>query len=559
MQHSRRARPPFVLVLALLSACAAADAPTPTASSKPTGVFGEFLVGRFALDQSDPQTAASQLLQAHASRPDDTELLQQAFIAALSGGRPEAVELARQLPDSQPAQLLLGAVQARAGHWQAAEQHFRALPRQGLAQVLQPLLIAWAQQGAGHTDAALSTIRPYLDGQRFRGVYALHSALIADQAGRTADAGRLYRLAVSEYGTTNLRLAQIVASWQARQGQFGEAQKTLAGMAADASELSISLPALAAAVAKPPVATAVDGIAESYLALAAALSQQDAGQFALLLLHLSLDLRPDFTAARLLAADILDSQHLTEKAQQVLAQVRPDDTLIGVVRLHRATESERLGHVDDATRELRKVAQDYPDSPIPAIREGDLLRSKQRFSDAITAYDRAIARISQPTEQDWLVFYDRAICYERAHQWAKAEADFKHALTLAPDQPYVLNYLGYSWADMGQHLNQAREMIEKAAQHRPNDGAIVDSLGWVMLRQGDIDDAVRTLERAVELEPEDAAINGHLGDAYWASGRKLEATYQWRRALTFNPEPADAVKLEAKLQGSKPISVVSGQ
>jgi len=548
-----------MLVLALLSACAAADAPTAAASSDTTGVFAQYLVGRFALDQSDPQTAAAQFLQARASRPDDTELLQQAFIAALTAGRPEAAELARQLPDSQPAQLLLGAIQARAGHWQAAEQHFRALPHQGLAQLLQPLLIAWAQQGAGHTDAALATIHPYLDGQRFRGVYALHSALIADQAGRMTDAARLYRLAVSEYGTTNLRLAQIVASWQARQGQPGAAQKTLAAMAADAPELSISLPALLSAVTRPPVANAIDGIAESYLALAAALNQQDAGQFAMLLLHLALELRPDFTPARLLAADILDSQHLTEKARQTLAQVRGDDTLIGVVRLHRATESERLGHVDDATRDLRKLAQDYPASPLPAMREGDLLRSKQRFAEAITAYDRAIARISQPMEQDWLVFYDRAICYERAHQWAKAEADFKHALSLAPDQPYVLNYLGYSWADMGQHLHQAREMIEKAIQHRPNDGAIVDSLGWVMLRQGDIDDAVRTLERAVELEPEDPAINGHLGDAYWAAGRKLEATYQWRRALTFNPEPADAVKLEAKLQGSKPISVVSGQ
>src|SRR5690242_5282483 len=128
MQHSRRARPPFILVLTLLSACAAADAPTAAASSDITGVFGQYLVGRFALDQSDPQTAAAQFLQARASRPDDTELLQQAFIAALTAGRPEAVELARQLPDSQPAQLLLGAVQARAGHWQAAEQHFRALP-----------------------------------------------------------------------------------------------------------------------------------------------------------------------------------------------------------------------------------------------------------------------------------------------------------------------------------------------------------------------------------------------------------------------------------------------
>ena len=87
----------------------------------------------------------------------------------------------------------------------------------------------------------------------------------------------------------------------------------------------------------------------------------------------------------------------------------------------------------------------------------------------------------------------------------------------------------------------------------------MDSLGWVMLRQGEVTEAVRTLERAVELDPEDASINGHLGDAYWAAGRKLEATYQWRRALIFNPEPEDAAKLEAKLQNGRPSTVVSGQ
>jgi Flp pilus assembly protein TadD len=193
------------------------------------------------------------------------------------------------------------------------------------------------------------------------------------------------------------------------------------------------------------------------------------------------------------------------------------------------------------------------------MREGDLLRGRQRFLEAIGAYDRAIARIKTPGPTDWIVFYDRGICYERSRQWGKAEADFKHALALAPDQPFVLNYLGYSWADMGENLTQARAMIDRAVQHRPNDGAIVDSLGWVMLRQGEVTDAVRTLERAVELDPEDASINGHLGDAYWAAGRKLEAVYQWRRALTFHPEPDDAAKLEAKLQGDQPPTVVSGQ
>ena len=111
----------------------------------------------------------------------------------------------------------------------------------------------------------------------------------------------------------------------------------------------------------------------------------------------------------------------------------------------------------------------------------------------------------------------------------------------------MLNYLGYSWADMGHNLDKARQMIQAAAKARPNDGAITDSLGWIQFRQGDVAEAVKTLERAVELEPEDATINGHLGDAYAAAGRKIEAEYQWRRALTLNPTPDDAAKLEAKL------------
>jgi tetratricopeptide (TPR) repeat protein len=564
MQHIRSARRAFLLALTLLSACAAADPATDRAAPRaghdgPSGVFGEFLTGRFALGEADAQTAANDFLHALAARPGDGELLQQAFIAALVAGRPEAVQLARKLPDSQPAQFLLGQAEVRAGHWQAAEQRFAMLPRSGLTQLLQPLLVAWSQQGDGRTDAALATLRPLTEGQRFRSIYALHAALIADQAGRAADAAKFYRQAQNEFGGMNLRLAQILSSAQARHGHPGDAQRILGELAASAPEMAIALPSLTAASMAPAVPRPTDGIAEAYLALAATLRAQDAGDFAALLLRLALDLRPDFTAARLLAADVLESQHHFENALQMLAVVSNDDPLIGVVRLQRVDLTEQLGHSEDAMRELQRIAHDYPDSPIPAMREGDMLRSKQRFAEAVGAYDRAVGRIKAPGPSDWLVFYDRGICYERSRQWDKAEADFKHALTLAPDQPFVLNYLGYSWADMGENLTQARAMIDKAVQHRPNDGAIVDSLGWVMLRQGEIADAVRTLEHAVELDPEDASINGHLGDAYWAAGRKLEATYQWRRALTFHPEPDDAAKLEAKLQGGQQPTVVSGQ
>src|SRR6476659_4737102 len=188
MQQIRRG---LLLAITLLAACAAADpspsrVPVRAGHGAPSGVYGGCLTGRFAMSEADSQMAATQFLRALASRPDDTELLQQAFIASLVAGRSEAVQLAHQLPDSQAAQLLLGQAEVRVGHWPAAEQRFRALPRQGLTQLLQPLLIAWSQQGDGRTDAALATLRPFIDGPQFRGIYALHAALIADQAARAA-------------------------------------------------------------------------------------------------------------------------------------------------------------------------------------------------------------------------------------------------------------------------------------------------------------------------------------------------------------------------------------
>ncbi len=550
-----------LLALTLLSACAAADPSTgilPSRGQDPaSGVFGAFLDGQFAMDQADPAEAATWYLRALAADPSNPELTQQAFLACALGGRQEAVQLARQLPDNQAAQLLLGDTEARAGNWTAAEQRFRGLPGQGVTQLLQPLLVAWAQAGSGRTDAAVTTLRPLIEGHRFRGVYALHAAMMLDLAGNNAQADHYYGLAQSEFPGLDLRLAQILASWDVRSGHPADAMHLFGQLAQNAPYLGIALPALIANAQKRVVTRATDGIAEAYLALAGALRQQDAGDFAMLLLRFALDLRPDFTAARLMAADILTSQNHSDFALQMLAPVADDDPLGAPARLQRATLEDRLGHTDEALRELARLSKDYPGSPLPDAQIGDILRQKNRFADAVGAYDRAIERLKTPSHDDWLLYYSRGVAYDRSHQWPMAQADFEQALALAPDQPAVLNYLGYSWADADTHLAQARQMIDKAVQERPNDGAIVDSMGWVLLREGHTKEAVSTLERAVELEPQDPTINGHLGDAYWAAGRKLEATYQWRRALTLNPEPDDAAKLEAKLNGHPTAAVGS--
>jgi len=560
MQHIRGAGRVFVLSLSLVSACAASDASSGSAAAQGSnGVLGNYLAGRFALSEGDPATAANDLLKAVAQSPDDPELTLQAFIACLAAGRSEAVKLAHQLPDSQVGQLVLADVDIKAGRWQAAEQRFHALSRQGLTQLLQPLLVAWAQLGDGRVDSALSTLQPYVDNPRFRGIFALNAGMIADLGNRTEDAARLYRVVETDMGEPNLRLAQILASWQARSGQPADAQKLLATLPGLAPDLGIAMPSLLGNVTKRVVRRPGDGIAEAYFTFAALLRAQDANDFSLIMLRLALDLRPDFAAARLLAADVLLNARHPQAALRMLDEVPASDPVFPVVQLRRVAIVDRLGRSDEAMRDLERLARDYPDSALPDLQRGDILRTKQQFPDAIAAYDKAIARNTRPAASDWIMFYDRGVAEERARQWQKAEADFNHALELSPDQPFVLNYLGYSWTDMGHHLDQARQMIERAARQRPNDGAITDSLGWVMLRQGQTPDAVRTLEHAVELQPEDSTINGHLGDAYAAAGRKTEAQYQWRRALTLNPAADDVAKLEAKLNSVHGGAVVSGQ
>jgi Flp pilus assembly protein TadD len=323
--------------------------------------------------------------------------------------------------------------------------------------------------------------------------------------------------------------------------------------------MSIAAPALLAAAGQRPVTRPTDGMAEAYVALAAALHAEQASDFATAMVRLALDLRPDFTAARVMQSDLLAARRHPAAALQALAGIPGGDPIAPVVRLRRIALLDKLGQGDQATQELDRLARDFPASPLPDLALGDMLRARQRYPAAIAAYDRAAAHVRQSAPSDWPMFYNRGIAYERTGNWSKAEADFRRALELAPDQPLVLNYLGYSWADMNEHLADARRMIQRAAERRPNDGAVADSLGWVMYRQGEIAGAVRALEHAVELDSEDATINGHLGDAYWAAGRRLEAQYQWRRALTLTPGSADAAKLEAKLNPPRGGAVVSGQ
>ena len=568
MHPLRPLRRSLLLILSLLSACGAAEwAPATMALADSVAATGPstpgpaprrrapqppgsaaLLTGRFASSQGDIDIAAQAYQRALVADMDNEELRQQAFLTSLMAGRPEAERLAGLLGRNQEAQLMLAGRDAKAGAWAQAEARFAALPREGATEVMRPMLIAWAQFGRGQTDAALATLQPLVESRRFRAFYALHAALIADLGDRRPLAARLYRTAQTEFGGTgHLQLGRQIASWEARQGNAAQAQSALRGMAGGNDDIMVALPALLADAAAPQVRNALDGLAETYVVIASVLRGQDSSDFALVLSRLALQLRPDLAVARILAAEIVGNGKRPELALELLAPIRADDPLHGMVQMRQARLLQKLERSDDALRMLEDVARAQPDRPEPQGLIGDILRIKRRFPEAVQAYDKAIALLGTPQPAHWPLYYDRAIALERSKQWERAEADFLQALRFVPDQPFVLNYLGYSWAEQGRNLEQAKAMIERAVQQRPNDGSMIDSLGWVAMRMGDTVTAVRLLERAAELEPADATVNGHLGDAYWEAGRRLEAVFQWRRALNLKPEPEEKERLEGRL------------
>lgn len=537
-----------LLALSLLSGCAARGVAVEDPSSA-GNAYAAFLQARFADSQFELKEAARYYRQASAADPSDPILRRQAFLSSFMAGDADALPLAASIPGDPVATLVLIVEAARRGAWPAAISGIHGLPGEGVTQVLSPLLLAWAEQGAGQTDAALATLKPFISGSAARGIDVLNAALIADLAGRPTVAAQYYALARKGFSGPNLQLARMLASWEARQGDPDAASATLAALGSGNSELAIVVPALAKEVSHRPVASATDGMAEAFLAIAASLRQQDSPDFSVVMLRLALTLRPELTPARLLLADVFDGQQQPQAALSVLAPVPMSDPLIALVDLRRGMLLDAVGKTKEALALLNRVATRHPDLPQPLEVTGDILRAHERWSEAIDAYDRAIARLGRPQASDWTLFYDRGIAYDQIHDWPKAEDDFREALRLQPSQPYVLNYLGYSWAVQGHNLAQARQMVAKAAELRPNDGAILDSLGYVMLRQGDVPGALQWLLRAVTLEPDDATINGHLGDAYWAAGDKLQAWYQWQHALTMHPSATEAARLEAKLKG----------
>ncbi|MCC6468733.1 MAG: tetratricopeptide repeat protein [Alphaproteobacteria bacterium] len=538
-------------------AAATADTPKLAPDLMAESTVGAYLSGRHAMAANDREAAAVYLKEALKDDPQNEQLRRRLFWVLLGAGQPtEAVDYADAASseggDATVAALLLSIERVRAGDWAGAEQRLAKLSRSNINRFLVPLVLGWVQAGAGKTDEALATLKAVGEQQGNGILRDLHCGLVAELAKRPEQAGQFYAAALQAMPRMPLRMVEAIGGFYERTGKAAEAKPLYQDYAEDNPESAIGqilLERAAQGKTTPPiVASARDGLAEALFHFASALQQERSAEFALVLTRLALHLRPDLDAAQMLVAGILEQQQRNVDANKVYQSIAPGSWFSWSARLRVASNLEAMEKFDDAEALLRAMGKERTDRVDALAQLGGMLRTKERFAEAVAVYDDTLKRVDKIDKRHWSLLYARGIALERSKQWARAEADFLRALELQPDQPYVLNYLGYSWIDQGINLDRGMDMIRRAVEQRPNDGYIVDSLGWAHYRLGNYDKAAEHLERAVELRPVDPTINDHLGDAYWKVGRVLEARFQWKRAQGLKPDAELASQLEKKLK-----------
>ena len=301
------------------------------------------------------------------------------------------------------------------------------------------------------------------------------------------------------------------------------------------------------------VHSAKEGAAEVLYGLGGAGSRQEGDELpALIYLRLSLYLRPADDLTEVTLANLFEQMKRSDDAMAAYKAVPETSPLREDSEIQIALEYDSMGKTDEAIQRLQAMAAARPHDVDALSALAGLQRSAKKYVEAAATYDKAIAAVGIPQRDNWTLFYFRGICFERSKQWPKAEADFKKALELYPDQPLVLNYLGYSWVDQGINLEEAFKMLRRAVELRPNDGYIVDSLGWAHYKLGQYAEATQTLERAISLKPADPVLNDHLGDAYWQVDRRIEARFQWNHARDMGPEPEDLPAILKKIKVGLP-------
>ncbi|MCR8548353.1 tetratricopeptide repeat protein [Salipiger sp. P9] len=541
---------------------------------------GDYLAARQASFLGDFKAAAEYYGRSVAFDPGNPELLERATLAHLSlGDIPHAVSLADQLSkqgfQSQVGHMAQIAELAQREDYDALLKRIR--DKTAIGPLVDGLVAAWSELGRGDMSAALVAFDTVAEEKGLAPFAYYHKAMALASVGDFEGAEAIF--AERRAGSMQLTRRAVMARAEILSQLDRQAEAVAMIDEGFPPPMDPGLVEMRQALVEGAslpftyVNSAKDGVAEVFYTLAGALSAEANDDFTLLYSRIAEYLRPDHVGAILLSANLLESLGQYDLAVAAYKNVPRDDSSYYAAELGRAEALRSSGKVDAAVEVLEQLAETDGEQATVQSALGDLMRQLDRYEEAVTAYDSALATFSEPSPTQWFLYYARGISKERLKDWEAAEADFRAALKLNPDQPQVLNYLGYSLVEHHVKLDEALSMIERAVAAQPQSGYIVDSLGWALYRLGRYQAAVVHMERAAELMPVDPVVNDHLGDVYWAVGRDLEAEFQWKRALSFvNWEEAsdevDPERIRRKLklgldqvlaeEGAPPLTVANG-
>lgn len=551
-----------VLTIGLGAAHAANDFSTETDAHS---LLGSYLAANLAKGVNDSNAAAAFYRSALALDPVNPVLIEQAFQTEATEGHWErAVPLARQLiakdANNRMAHLLLGLDAFKSRDYKTSEDEFRKASDGPIGELTSALARAWTAAAAGNEQRAMKLLDMPKQAEWAQFYLNYHKALIADVMDRPKEAEAAFEHSMRQDATT-LRIALAYARHAARAGNLKLANEILDQQTERTqAEPHVLVRELREQIGPDKktellVTTPAQGMAEVFYGLGEALTSEGGLSMGILYLQLALYSQPDHPFALAALASAYETGQRYQDAIDAYDRIPPGGALQPAIDIRKAFDLNSLEKADEAKVLLDRLIKNNPDDLKPLDALGNILRSRKRYGEAADIYSQAIKLIPTPDRRHWSIFYSRGTCYERLKNWPAAEADLKKALELYPDQPLALNYLGYSWIDQNRNLKEGMALIEKAVALKPDDGYIVDSLGWAHYKLGNYAEAVRFLERAVELKPQDPVLNDHLGDALWRVGREREAKFQWDQALTLDPEPEEVEKIKKKVTDGLPPSV----
>ncbi len=518
--------------------------------------YGSYLAARQAQMERDTESAAELYQRVLQTGPVSADLIERAYVLEVSNGNLNSAarlaEVAVALdPENAFARLTVSIDHFEEGRYADAGVALDGIDTGPLTLLTVALIRSWALMGEGRADEAMDFLANVenIPGIELFKVY--HGALMADLAGNDQEAEVAYVAAITASGGGSVRAVQAYGNFLERQGRSQEASVIYGAYL----QIAPNNPQILAAKARADqgrraqrlVPNAKAGASEAMFSVASVLAAERSFEVPSLYLQFALHLRPNHDSARMLLAEIYEVMDLEERAVLEFANISRNSALKHEAEVQRALILNRMDRQDEAIAILMGLTDDDPRALDAWVGLADTLRSEERYEEAADAYAHAIGLVEEEFSGFWALYYAYGISLERIGEWEEAEASFLHALELHEDHPYVLNYLGYSWIEQGMHLEQALEMIHRAVEQRPDDGFIVDSLGWGYYQLGQYDEAVIYLEQAAELTAGDPTINDHLGDAYWRKGMERQARFQWGHALLLEMDDETRATVENKL------------